>query len=59
MEIPAVQPGFLLVGWLKRKEYFAVLQYIMEEQKKSFHEIAMLIAAAIFFIAVFLKIVFF
>jgi len=31
----------------------------MEQQNKTFHEIAMLIAIAIFFIAVFLKVLFF
>jgi hypothetical protein len=31
----------------------------MEEQKKTFHEIAVLVAIGIFFIAVFVKIVFF
>ena len=58
MEFPVAIPGIFLLGRLIRKYYFAFFEK-MENQKKTFHEIILLIVLAIFFVAVFLKTVFF
>ena len=48
-----------MLGRVVRKYYFAFLKYNMENKKKTFQEVALVVIVSIFLIAVFLKTVFF